>query len=246
MSKTVLVVEDDPDIVKVLKVYLEQAGFQVEHVKDGEYGLTLALNQAIALIVLDWMLPGIDGLTFMKRLRARRSTPVVMLTARGEEGDRLEGFEVGVDDYIVKPFSPRELVARVKAVIARSSDRAPGERVLRFGALTIDPAARSVQLAERYLDLTTREFDLLLTLARRPLQVFTRDELLEQVWGSHYLGVDRVVDVHLSNLRAKLETDPPSPRYLETVRGVGYRFAVDEHNTAEHNTREHNTREYDR
>lgn len=228
MTRRVLIVEDDPDIVKVVKVYLERAGFSVVVAEDGEFGLTTALNSELALVVLDWMLPGIDGPTFMKRLRARRATPVIMLTAKGEEADRLTGFETGVDDYVAKPFSPKELVARVKAVIARTSAETPGERELRFGSLTVDPAERSATLDGRHIELTTREFDMLLLLARNPHRVFSREELLERIWGGEYEAVDRVVDVHISNVRAKIEPDSSRPRYIQTVRGAGYRFAVDE------------------
>ncbi|MFW6388155.1 MAG: response regulator transcription factor [bacterium] len=228
MTRRVLIVEDDPDIVNVVRVYLERAGFTVEVAEDGEFGLTIALNRELSLVVLDWMLPGIDGPTFMKRLRAKRATPVIMLTARGEEADRLTGFEVGVDDYVAKPFSPKELVARVKAVLARTSAEAPGERVLHFGSLTVDPAQRSASVDGRHIELTTREFDMLLLLSRNPQRVFSRDELLERIWGREYEGVDRVVDVHVSNVRAKIERDSSRPHYIQTVRGAGYKFAVDE------------------
>ncbi len=288
MERFVLVVEDDEDIARVVRVYLERVGYAVRTVGDGTAGLYEALegSRRPDLIILDWMLPGTAGPAFMKRLRARRAIPVIMLTAKGEEEDRLTGFEYGVDDYVVKPFSPRELVARVKAVMSRAAvvptdDRAgasggresvgeggqPGTRPLRFGALHIDSETRLVHLDDREIDLTTREFELLLVLARSPKRVFTRDELLSRIWGEDYVGVDRVVDVHVSNLRAKLaagagedpgtedrpaagvgagDEDFPSagedsaagvaggdrpvhhPAYIETVRGVGYRFAVEE------------------
>ncbi len=230
MARTILVVEDDPDIVKVVRVYLEGAGYAVHPTADGESGLRAAREVAPALVILDWMLPGMDGPTFMRKLRGLSETPVIMLTAKGEETDRLTGFSAGVDDYIVKPFSPRELVARVKAVLARSkAHHAPGERVRRFGDLSIDPERRSVRLGEHEVELTTREFDLLAMLARHPRRVFTRDELLERIWGDEYIGIDRVVDVHVSHLRAKLEPEAGgTPHYIQTVRGVGYRFAVEE------------------
>ncbi len=258
MERFVLVVEDDEDIARVVRGYLERAGYSVRTVGDGTAGLYEALegSRRPDLIVLDWMLPGTAGPAFMKRLRARRAIPVIMLTAKGEEEDRLTGFEYGVDDYIVKPFSPRELVARVKAVMSRSAaagssnDSAtsgapvaiggggqPGTRRLRFGALHIDPETRLVHLGDREIELTTREFELLLALARSPKRVYTRDELLSRIWGEDYVGIDRVVDVHVSNLRSKLAAgagvDPGArpghhPTYIETVRGVGYRFAVEE------------------
>ena len=240
MKHRVLVVEDDPDIVNVVRTYLEGAGFSVSVAEDGSFGLSTALNADFSLIILDWMLPGLDGPSFMKRLRARRATSVIMLTAKGEEEDRLTGFSVGVDDYVVKPFSPKELVARVKAVLARSSAEAPGDRILRFNGLLVDPsersaraaragsiASRSIQAGEN-INLTTKEFDLLLLLARHPHRVFSREELLERIWGEEYEGVDRVVDVHISNLRGKIESSAAGGGFIETVRGAGYRFAADE------------------
>lgn len=224
----VLIVEDDEDIAKVVRVYLERAGFTVLVADDGSYGLTIALNKQLSLIVLDWMLPQLDGPGFMKRLRAKRSTPVIMLTAKGEEDDRLEGFALGVDDYVVKPFSPRELVARIKAVLSRAGSSTPGERRMRFDALTIDPEERTVSLHDEPVELTSREFELLLLLARNPRRVFTRNELLNRIWGSDFEGVDRVVDVHVSNLRSKLERPTGRERFIETVRGAGYRFAREE------------------
>ena len=242
MKDRVLIVEDDPDIVTVVRTYLEGAGYSVVVAEDGSFGLTTALNGSFSLIVLDWMLPGLDGPSFMKRLRARAKTPVIMLTAKGEEDDRLTGFSVGVDDYVVKPFSPKELVARVKAVLARSGAEAPGECVLRFLGLEVDPVERRVRAAGdgsggpsrggtpygENIDLTTKEFDLLLLLARHPYRVFGREELLERIWGEAYEGGDRVVDVHISNIRAKIEPDEASVRFIETVRGAGYRFAAAE------------------
>lgn len=242
MKDRVLIVEDDPDIVTVVRTYLEGAGYSVVVAEDGSFGLTTALNGSFSLIVLDWMLPGLDGPSFMKRLRARAKTPVIMLTAKGEEDDRLTGFSVGVDDYVVKPFSPKELVARAKAVIARSGAEAPGDRLLRFDGLVVDPSERSARVAatgssrprrrgtasRENIDLTTKEFDLLLLLARHPYRVFGREELLERIWGEAYEGVDRVVDVHISNLRAKIEPDDASGGFIETVRGAGYRFAAEE------------------
>ncbi|TVQ23754.1 MAG: DNA-binding response regulator [Spirochaetaceae bacterium] len=233
MKQSVLIVEDDPDIVTVVRTYFEAAGFSVATAEDGSFGLSTALNASFSLIVLDWMLPGLDGPAFMKRLRVRCATPVIMLTAKAEEQDRLTGFSVGVDDYVVKPFSPKELVARAKAVLARTSDEPPGERVLRFDGLRIDPATRNARTAERVIDLTTREFDLLLLLARHPHRVFSRDELLERVWGGDYGGADRVVDVHVSNLRAKIEPHTRGQAFIQTVRGAGYRFAADEIDTGE-------------
>ena len=221
MTQRILLIEDDPDIVRIVKAYLERESFQVETVGDGAAGLAATLEVSPTLIVLDWMLPHLDGEAFMKRLRPSRITPVIMLTARGEEGDRLRGFELGVDDYVSKPFSPRELVARVHAVLRRAKGEVP---VPATEALQIDPLKRVVTFGGCELDLTTLEFELLSTLAAQPGRVWHRNELLDRVWGRGFTGVDRVVDVHMSNLRGKLEVACDTP-VLFTVRGVGYKFA---------------------
>lgn len=223
-GELILIVEDDSDIVQVVKAYLEHEGFEVEVARDGLSGLQKALESSPALIVLDWMLPRLDGPQFISRLRAKLNTPVIMLTARGEASDRLEGFERGADDYLSKPFHPPELVARIKAVLRRSqSENVPTEPLER-GDLTIDPHKRQVTLAGETLDLTTLEFELLLTLAAHPGRVFSRNELLDRVWGRDFSGVDRVVDVHVFNLRQKLEVESNRPPFILTVRGVGYTF----------------------
>jgi DNA-binding response OmpR family regulator len=219
----ILIVEDDPDVIKVVKAYLERDAFDVNVAYDGLTGLSAALNKAPSLIVLDWMLPGIDGLEFMKRLRHEQKTPVIMLTARKEEADRILGLELGADDYLTKPFSPRELVARIKAVLRRSREETPTE-VIQEGNLFIDPSHRSAALNEKLLDLTKVEFDLLYVLAKNPGRVYSRNELLERVWGDDFIGVDRVVDVHISNLRHKLEPFARGKDYLITLRGIGYKF----------------------
>lgn len=220
-NQRVLIVEDDPDIVHVVQTYLGRAGYQTEAALDGLTGLALALETPPELIVLDWMLPGLDGLEFMKRLRREQRTPVIMLTARTEEHDRILGLDFGADDYVGKPFSPRELVSRVKAVLRRTE---ASQEPLRFGSLVIDPARRSVTRNGAAIELTALEFDLLYTLASHPGRVFRRDELLDRVWGADFGGIDRVVDVHISNLRQRLEIDPSRPRLILTVRGVGYKF----------------------
>ena len=225
MAERILIVEDDPDIVRVVEAYLRHDGFTTEVAGDGAAGLAAALAAPPALIVLDWMLPRLDGAAFMQHLRPRQATPVVMLTARGEEADRLQGFALGADDYLPKPFSPRELVARVRAVLRRAGTGNAPSAVLDHGALRIDLPGRRVSFAEREVELTTLEFNLLHTLAAHPGRVWGRDELLDRVWGSDFTGVDRVVDVHVSNLRAKLES-AGSPPLLVTVRGVGYKFAA--------------------
>ena len=225
--QTVLLIEDDTDTSRIVTRYLERSNFTVETAKDGTTGLTKALERPPDLIVLDWMLPGLDGLELLKRLRNEQRTPVIMLTARTEEADRILGLEFGADDYVLKPFSPGELVARVKAVLRRSSTTEDTPDALTVRDLHLDPGKRTVRLENSFLDLTTLEFDLLYTLMRSPGRVFTRDELLDRVWGADFAGVDRVVDVHISNLRQKLEADPNAPTLLLTVRGRGYKLAED-------------------
>lgn len=229
LMKTILIVEDDPDLAQFVKAYLERASYIVKTARDGLTGLSAALEEYPDLIVLDWMLPGIDGLEFMKRLRRERRTPVIMLTARGEEDDRVRGLELGADDYVSKPFAPRELVARVGSVLRRlDAAQEQGEVPYKRGHLTIDPSRRSVTQGGEPFDLTAREFNLLHTLASQPGRVYRRGELLDRVWGDDFAGVDRVVDVHMSNLRQKLEADPARPRLLLTVRSVGYKFTEDD------------------
>ncbi len=225
MSNTrILLIEDDPDIARVVETYLRRGGFDVEVVYDGPSGLECALAAPPSLIVLDLMLPGLDGFELLKRLRPTLATPVIMLTARGEAEDRLKGFEHGADDYVPKPFHPPELVARVQAVLRRTQPARTTE-VIEVGDLSIDPDKRTVTRAGATLDLTAVEFDLLLVFAANPGRVFRRDDLLNRVWGRDFVGVDRVVDVHVSNLRQKLELDPGNPRYLLTLRRVGYKFS---------------------
>lgn len=220
---TVLVVDDEPSVRKVASAYLEREGFQVRTAADGLDGLRQAEAGDLALVVLDLMLPKMSGLDVCKRLRASSNVPVILLTARGEEFDRILGLELGADDYVVKPFSPRELVARVKAVLRRTSgEAAPLPAV--YEDLRVDPVTRTVSLAGQALDLSALEFDLLYELARAPGRVFTRNELIKRVWGEDFPGVDRVVDVHLVSLRKHLGESGQSPRFIHAVRGVGYRF----------------------
>ena len=226
----ILVVDDDVTVAEVLTRYLEREGFAVDTVGDGEAALVTAAASSPDLVVLDLMLPGIDGLEVCRRLRSADSTTnvaVVMLTARGEEGDRVAGLEMGADDYVVKPFSPRELTARVKAVLRRSQAGPPhagaGDPVLRVGDVEVDTAARAVTVAGRPVGLTVREFDLLAFLASHPGQVFRREELFEQVWGWTF-GDTATVTVHVRRLREKIEFDPSAPTLIITVWGVGYRF----------------------
>ncbi len=215
----VLVVDDDPAIREVLVAYLAREGHEVLEADSGE----AALHQAVGadLVVLDLMLPGLDGWRVAEILRARDpELPILMLTARGEEEERVRGFELGADDYVTKPFSPRELVARVRALLRRAGHRDE----LVYGGLVIRPKERRVYLDGREVPLSKLEFDLLLVLAQHPGMAYPRERLLERVWGADFFGVDRVVDVHIASLRKKLGDDPESPRFIETVRGVGYRF----------------------
>ena len=227
---TVLVVDDEANLIDLVKGYLEREGFIVATASDGPSAVDAARALRPDLVVLDLMLPGFDGLAVCRRLRQFTDAYVLMLTARAEEIDRIVGLEVGADDYLAKPFSPRELVARVKAVLRRprvsgagvaASDSQP---VLRFGGLTIDMARHEVVMGAAPVPLTPREFTLLATLAGQPGRVFTRAQLLERVWGNEYYD-DHVVDVHIANLRHKLGDDPADPTVVETVRGVGYRFS---------------------
>jgi len=225
VAARVLVVEDDRDVVQVVRAYLDREGFVVEVATDGLRGLDQAFAAPPDLIVLDWMLPGIDGLEFLKRLRREHRTPVILLTARGEEADRVLGLEFGADDYVPKPFSPRELIARVRAVLRRvEPDQQRPEAVVTHRGLVVDPGQRRVTSGARTADVTTLEFDLLYAMVRAPGRVFTRQELLDRVWGEDFIGVDRVVDVHISNLRQKL-AELGAGDFIGTVRGVGYRVA---------------------
>jgi two-component system response regulator ResD len=226
---TVLVVDDEPTIVEVVGTYLERAGFAVERARDGLEATRLAEVHRPDLVVLDLMLPGLDGFEVLRRLRERPGKPVavIMLTARGEESDRLVGLRHGADDYVVKPFSPAELVARVQAVLRRVSPPAEDreeEPPIERGPLRIEPASRRSFLDGAELDLTLREFDLLAYLAARPGRVFSRDQLMEAVWETPFFTDTSTVTVHIRRLRAKLGDDPAEPRFIETVWGVGYRF----------------------
>ena len=223
---TILVVEDEPSIAEIVALYLERAGFSVRTAADGQEALDESARSLPDLIVLDLMLPRIDGYEVLRRLRTTSDTPVIMLTARKTEVDRIAGLELGADDYVVKPFSAQELVSRVRAVLRRSrkADALPAREPLTFDGLTIDASSRTVLVAGEEQRLTAREFDLLLTLARRPRHVFSRDQLLNVVWGTTDFIDPSTVTVHIRRLREKVERDPSEPRYLKTVWGVGYRF----------------------
>ncbi len=222
----ILVVEDEPSIREVLSLYLRRAGYQVTIVGDGREALTVLSSQIPDLVVLDLMLPEVDGLKITRWLRERGDTPIIMLTARREEQDRIAGLEMGADDYVVKPFSPQELVSRVRAVLRRTQSSTPGSAggPLVYGGLRIDPQTRLVEVGSEEKQLTAKEFDLLWTLACHPRQVFTRDQLLDLVWGLSEFIDPSTVTVHVRRLREKIEADPGNPEHIRTVWGVGYRF----------------------
>jgi two-component system alkaline phosphatase synthesis response regulator PhoP len=226
-TRTILVVDDEPGIAQIARDYLERAGFRVVLAGTGDDALRLARSEMPALIVLDLMLPGIDGLDVTRALRqdaATRAIPIIMLTARVDEMDRLVGLEIGADDYITKPFSPRELVARVRAVLRRTDGSHEPAAPLRFGDLQLDLQRRSVRRGDMPIDLTATEFDLLAVLARDPGRPFTRTQLIELTYDVSYAGFDRTIDAHIKNLRRKIEPDPRNPRYVVTIYGVGYKF----------------------
>ena len=224
--KRVLVVEDEMNIARLVRDYLERAGFDVTVTSDGGAALASARGSRPDLVVLDLGLPDMDGLDVARRLRAESSLPIVILTARGEETDRIVGLELGADDYVVKPFSPKELVARVRAVLRRASghEASPGE-VLRVVGLEVDLRRRRVAVDGRPVELTPTEFQLLTALAREPGRVFTRGQLLDAIHGVAFESYERAIDAHVKNLRKKIEPAPGRPRYILTVHGVGYRFA---------------------
>ena len=223
--ETVLVVDDEPTIREVVVRYLRRDGYETLEAGDGSRARELIETGAPALVVLDVMLPGTDGLALCRWIRSRSSLPVILLTARGEEVDRIVGLELGADDYVTKPFSPRELAARVRTVLRRSGPEAPAEERVAAGDLVIDAATREVTNGGRPVKLTAKEFDLLWFLASHPRRVFSRDQLMSRVWGYEPAFDTGTVTVHVRRLREKIEPDPSRPRLLETVWGVGYRFS---------------------
>ena len=235
-KKVILAVDDEEHILDLLEYNLQKENYVVLRAGDGEQGLKLLLEEQVDLVLLDWMLPGIDGMEVLRRIRGDRRfshLPVIMLTAKGEEIDKVLGLEMGADDYISKPFGIRELLARVKALLRRSArekepepaDAAEDSRSrLVFGDLVIDHEAREVRVRERQVSLSRKEFELLYLLASHPKRVFGREQLLELIWGYEYMGETRTVDVHIRNLRRKIEEEPEQPAYIQTVRGVGYKF----------------------
>ena len=224
---SILVVDDEPTIAEVVCRYLQRAGYETRSAADGQRALQLAEEERPDLVVLDLMLPGIDGLEVMRRLRRlyeRERSSVILLTAKGEPTDRVIGLRLGADDYVAKPFSPAELVARVDAVLRRIDNSPEREAPIELGSLRIDPAARQVWIDGEEMQLTVREYELLLHLVRHPGQVFSRDQLMDAVWQYSFYTDTSTVTVHVRRLRAKIEQDPSHPRWLQTVWGVGYRF----------------------
>ncbi len=222
---TILIVDDEPKIVQLARDYLERAGYAVITAGDGGAALAVARSSRPDLIVLDLGLPGEDGLDVTRHVRRESNVPIIMLTARGEESDKLVGLELGADDYMVKPFSPKELVARVRAVLRRAEGGAATAEVLHAGELTLDVPRMRLTVGDRPIELTATEFQLLATLARQPGRIFTRAQLLDAVHGVAFESYERAIDAHIKNLRRKIETDPHEPRYIQTVYGVGYRLA---------------------
>jgi DNA-binding response OmpR family regulator len=220
----ILIADDDPGIVKVVRAYLEQAGFDVSVAYDGKKAMQIARNDKPDLVILDLMLPELDGWDVCRALRKESDVPVIMLTARVEESDKLIGLELGADDYVTKPFSPRELVARVRSVLRRVSGTPSKPKRLSHGEITIDLSRHSVEVRGEVVDLTPTEFDLLATLMEDPGRAFSRSQLLESVQGYAYEGYERTIDVHIKNLRQKVEADSRSPRHIKTVYGIGYKF----------------------
>jgi two-component system alkaline phosphatase synthesis response regulator PhoP len=226
MTQTILVVDDEPEIVRLVRSYLEQEGYRVVTAYDGEEALYTARYEKPDLVVLDILMPKMDGLEFTRRVRREQDVPIIMLTARADETDRIVGLEMGADDYVTKPFSPREVVARVRAVLRRvqpAGEQGPPP-VLRVGPITLDRAAHTVTISGEPADLTPTEFDVLAVLMTTPGRVYSRAEILEAVQGVAFEAYERTVDAHIKNLRQKIEPQPSEPRYILTMRGVGYRL----------------------
>lgn len=226
MTRTILVVDDEKRITSLLKAYLGGQGFDVATAANGKEALFVARQEKPDLIILDLMMPEMDGYEFMRLHRKERETPIILLTAKMEEDDKVLGLELGADDYVTKPFSPRELTSRVRSVLRRSGQSMPKTEIFRVGGLTLDRESHLVTLEDEVVDTTPSEFDLLATLMSSPGRTFTRLELLDQIQDTAFAGYARTIDVHIKNLRAKIEQDPRQPRYIETVYGVGYRFAA--------------------
>lgn len=226
MTKTIMVVDDEKRIVSLLRAYLEQQGFRVATAQNGREAIYVARHEKPDLIVLDIMMPEMDGYEFMRQHRKERETPIILLTAKLEEDDKVLGLELGADDYVTKPFSPRELTSRIRAVLRRTGQAPPQTDILRANGITLDRDSHLVTLNDSVIDLTPSEFDLLAALISAPGRTFTRLELLDLIQDTAFAGYKRTIDVHIKNLRAKIEDDPHNPHYIETVYGVGYRFTA--------------------
>ena len=225
--KTILVVDDNKNIRNSLRDYLAGEGYRVVMAENGQIALHVARDEKPDLILLDTMMPEMDGREFLRIYRRDYDTPVIFLTAKVEEMDQIIGLEIGADDYITKPFKPAVLMARIKTVLRRSQKQPKSAEIIRAADIMMDKTRRLVQVAGQHIDLTPSEFDLLAVLMSSPGRAFTRSELLDRLQGTHFEGVERTVDVHIRNLRTKIEPDPRNPRYIETVFGVGYRFHID-------------------
>ena len=224
MSKTIMVVDDEKRLVSLVESYLTQEGYRVVSAYNGREALTVARREKPDLIVLDVMMPEMDGYEFMRKHRAENSTPIILLTARVDDEEKVIGLEVGADDYMTKPFRPRELVARVRAVLRRTGDVKPDGKVLKAADIILDRDQRMVKVGGEFTDLTPSEFDILTALMSSPGRVYSRLDLLDIIQGVRYEGYERTIDTHIKNLRSKIESDPRNPNYIETVYGVGYRF----------------------
>jgi two-component system alkaline phosphatase synthesis response regulator PhoP len=223
-TKKILVVDDEPQIVKVVKAYLEKAGFSVVNAADGSAALAVFQHEKPDLVILDLNLPGMDGLEVCRTIRRTSDVPVMMLTARVEETDILIGLELGADDYVIKPFHPREVVARVRSILRRTGGTPIQGETIRVGDLQIDIDLHTVTLGERAIELTPTEFEILVVLARQPRRIFSRLQILEQAQGDAFEGYERTIDAHIKNIRIKLETNPRKPTHIQTVFGLGYKL----------------------
>ena len=225
MNETILIVEDEPKVARLARDYLEKNNYRVLIAGDGQSGLAMARREKPDLLILDLMLPGMDGLDVCRALRRESDVPIIMLTARAEETDRLIGLEIGADDYISKPFSPRELVARTRALLRRAKGRVYQSGIIRAGDVEMNTESHTLNLAGKAIHLTRIEFNILEILAQHPGQIFSRAQLLENLHGVAYVGYDRSIDAHVKNLRRKIEEDPANPKYILTVYAVGYKFS---------------------
>ena len=226
MAKKILVVDDEPQIVKVVKAYLEKAGFQVVTAATGSAALSEFDKEKPDFMILDLNLPGIDGLEVCRTIRRQSGIPILMLTARVEETDKLIGLEIGADDYVIKPFSPREVVARVRTILRRATPDSTRTSIIQAGDLVINLEDHTVTVSEKQVDLTPTEFEILVVLAKQPKRVFSRLQIMESAQGSAFEGYERTIDAHIKNIRLKLEPDPKKPVYIHTVFGVGYKLEV--------------------